>query len=155
MLIRNRPLLISPAPGETMPIDFATLELTPKPNQYLVCPPAVCAKAQTVHREAPIYPASVAELISAFLGVVGKQERVSAGPSDLATYQFDFVQRSAIMRYPDTISVRFMPVDADHTTLAIYSRSHYGYSDMGVNKARIDLWLDQLGQALAARGPIG
>ncbi len=134
-----------------MPIDFATLELTPKPNQYLVCPPAVCLKAQTVHREAPTYPASVAELVSAFLGVVGKQDRVSPGPSDLASYQFDFVQRSAIMRYPDTISVKFMPIDAEHTTLAIYSRSHYGYSDMGVNKARIDSWLDQLAAALGDR----
>jgi uncharacterized protein (DUF1499 family) len=134
-----------------MPLDFASLELTPKPNQYLVCPPGICAKAQTVHREPPSYPATVAQVIDAFLSVVAKQARVTPGPADLAGYQFDFVQRSAIMRYPDTITVKFLPVDSDHTTLAIYSRSHYGYSDMGVNKARIDSWLDQLELELASK----
>lgn len=138
-----------------MPIDFAALELGPKPNQYLVCPAAFCAKAQTVHREAPVYPVTVAALKDAFLDVVAAQPRVSPGPVDTTNLQFQFVQRTALLRFPDTVDVRFIPLGEDKATLAIYSRSKYGYSDMGVNKRRIDNWLDALDRELAAKRPAG
>jgi len=136
-----------------MPLDFAVLELTPKPNQYLVCPPGICAKAQTVHREAPVYPATVDKVVEAFMGILAKQPRITAGPVDTALRQYEIVQRSAIFRFPDTVTIRFIPLDGDRTTVAIYSRSHYGYSDMGVNKKRIDTWLDALEREVATAAP--
>ena len=48
------------------------------------------------------------------------------------------------MRYPDSITVRFLPLEEGRSTLAIYSRSHYGRSDFGVNKERVDGWLASL-----------
>jgi uncharacterized protein (DUF1499 family) len=59
--------------------------------------------------------------------------------------QYDYIQRTELMRYPDSITVRFIPLADGQSTLAIYSRSHYGRSDFGVNQARIRAWLAALG----------
>jgi len=55
--------------------------------------------------------------------------------------QYDYIQRTALMRYPDSITVRFIALGSNRSTLGIYSRSHYGKSDLGVNEARIRAWL--------------
>lgn len=55
------------------------------------------------------------------------------------------VQRSALMGYPDAITIMTYPIDHsdDHPTssVAIYSRSRYGNSDRGINRARVQRWL--------------
>jgi uncharacterized protein (DUF1499 family) len=53
------------------------------------------------------------------------------------------------MDFPDSITVRFIPLTPDSATLAIYSRSHYGRNDFGVNEARIRAWLTALERALS------
>ena len=55
----------------------------------------------------------------------------------MATY----VQRSAWMRFPDYISVRALPAGDKRATLAVFSRSRYGASDLGVNAKRVSAWL--------------
>lgn len=124
-------------------MDFSALVLHEKPNQYLVCNEDLCPKA-AAHREAPVYDVPAAALREAWAKVVAQQPRVTHLESDDAQLADEYVQRSAIMRYPDFVSVRFVPLDSEKSTLAIYSRSKYGYSDLGVNKKRIDSWLDQL-----------
>jgi len=62
----------------------------------------------------------------------------------LCETQARFVQYSRLMRFPDTIDVEVFPVGTDQSTLAIYSRSLVGYSDLGVNRARIARWLAAL-----------
>lgn len=124
-------------------VDFAALVLADSPNQYLVCPAELCQQAEA-HRDSPVYDISAQALKEQWMRMVDKQPRVSAANADDAAMQYDFVQRSALMRFPDTITVRFIPMGEDQSTLAIYSRSKYGYSDLGVNKERIDHWLDQL-----------
>jgi len=129
-------------------LDFAALELGPKPNQYLVCAADVCPKAQA-HREAPVYDVPAEKLRAAFLKVALEQKRTKL--LEEAGFQIELVQRSALMRFPDYISVRFLPVSDSQSSLAIYSRSQYGYSDLGVNKKRIDNWLELLEAELSAQ----
>jgi len=60
--------------------------------------------------------------------------------------RFDLVQRSALFRFPDTVSIEVIPLGDSRSTLAIYSRSTYGYSDLGVNRKRIERWLARLAE---------
>ena len=61
-----------------------------------------------------------------------------------AERQAHFVARSAVFNFPDLITAQVSEAGADHSTLVLYSRSVYGYSDLGVNRRRLDDWLAAL-----------
>lgn len=68
-------------------------------------------------------------------------ERLAGKPEDLfATY----VQRSKTVHFPDYISVKFIDLGDGRSTIAVFSRSRYGKSDLGVNKLRVTNWLASL-----------
>ena len=69
------------------------------------------------------------------------QQRVSHTLSDEAGLYDDFVVRSALFGFPDLVSIKFLDVKAGKSTFALYSRSVYGRSDLGVNRARTLAWL--------------
>ena len=60
--------------------------------------------------------------------------------------QLVFVQRSQFLGFPDTIWIQGVSVDFG-ASLIIYSRSNYGYWDLGVNRERIRTWLEKLEKA--------
>jgi uncharacterized protein (DUF1499 family) len=86
----------------------------------------------------------VATLRERWLAMIARQPRVQQVAVDADQGQYDFIQRSRLLRFPDTITVRFIPRSATQSTLAIYSRSHYGSSDLGVNRRRVTAWLAAL-----------
>lgn len=139
---RERALEFMFGPMDNSPIDFATLTLTEKPNQFLVCPANFCSADPMV--EIGDFPLSVAELQARWQAVIAEAPRVELIAKDEAEQQYDYVQRSDLMRFPDTITVKFISLGEGRSTLAIYSRSHYGYSDLGANQARIEGWLSAL-----------
>lgn len=51
-----------------------------------------------------------------------------------------YITRSKWMGFPDYTTVQL--VDGD---IELYARLRFGRSDLGVNKARVDAWLDDLG----------
>jgi uncharacterized protein (DUF1499 family) len=59
------------------------------------------------------------------------------------------VVRSALMNYPDIVIAEAAAVEGG-TGLWLYSRSLIGWSDMGVNRARVMAWLEALEVALRA-----
>lgn len=128
--------------GEVPVVDFASLERRPTPNQYLLCPTGMCS-AET-DGAAPVFNLSTAKLQAAWDELISEQSRVQVLRRDITNKQIDYVQRSRLLRFPDLITVRFVPVDDTHATLAIYSRSLYGKGDMGVNRARVEEWLAKL-----------
>lgn len=132
--------------GTVPVIDFTTLERADTPNQYLACPNEVCSAF--IDDLPPVYAASVAEVRSAWEALMKSEPRVREKRRDLTGVQIDYVQRSRLLRFPDLITVRFIAIDANRTTLAIYSRSIYGQGDMGVNKARIRGWIGRLNNVL-------
>lgn len=143
---RERMLEIVLGPVTYTPIEFRTLARGPRPNQYLVCPADLCtAKADAT---SPVYDVTSDALKKAWLALMAEQPRITnAGISPDAS-QYDFIQRTQLIRFPDTITVKFIALSTDRSTLAIYSRSHYGYSDWGVNRERIEGWLKSLNQRL-------
>lgn len=139
---RERALEFMFGPMDNSPINFASLTLTEKPNQFLVCPANFCSAEPML--EISDFPVSVAELRARWQAVIAQAPRVELIAQDEAEQQYDYMQRSDLMRFPDTITVKFISLGESRSTLAIYSRSHYGYSDLGANQARIEGWLSAL-----------
>ncbi|MBI1356321.1 MAG: DUF1499 domain-containing protein [Acidobacteria bacterium] len=122
------------------PVDFETLQLKSTPNQFLVAPQGLCRNAKP-HLEAPVFDIPVVALRERWMQRIPQQPRVTELTADPRREQYDFEQRSALVGFPDTITVRFLPAGEGRSTLAIYSRSHYGKADFGVNEKRIRAWL--------------
>lgn len=128
--------------GDVPVIDFATLPRGPDPNQYLLCPKGMC-EAQT-DGEAPVFGVPAEQLRAAWEEMLAEQPRLQALRRDVTNIQIDYVQRTRLLRFPDLITVRFVPIDETHATVAIYSRSVWGKNDMGVNRRRVEEWLARL-----------
>ncbi|MFC7689308.1 DUF1499 domain-containing protein [Paeniroseomonas aquatica] len=61
--------------------------------------------------------------------------------------QAQWVERSALVNYPDIIAAEVVPLPGG-AGLYLYSRSLLGWSDLGVNRRRVDRWLAALEAAL-------
>jgi Protein of unknown function (DUF1499) len=130
------------AVGEVPEVDFRSLERPPTPNQYLLCPQDLCTTR--ADGAAPMFDLSAERLQGLWELMIADEPRVQELGRDIATRQVDYVQRSKLLRFPDLITVRFISLGEEQSTLAIYSRSIYGKGDMGVNRARILDWLTKL-----------
>lgn len=133
------------AVGPVTPVNFPELKLGDRPNQYLVCPENFCASPP--HRVSPVFDIPLVDLAVRLQGLTVKEPGLSMLGSDAATGQTDFLQRTPLLRFPDLITVRLIALDSGRSTLALYSRSIYGHSDLGANQARIDHWITALQQA--------
>jgi len=129
-------------PGDA-PLDDPT-SVTPsgKPNRFLLCPEAVCAAP--ADRVSPTFQVPREQLEQAWLALMGAQPRVELLAQDAARHLYLFRQRSAVLGFPDLISVRFLDAGGGASTLAVYSRSVYGTYDFGVNRRRVEDWIGQL-----------
>jgi len=112
------------------------------PNTYYVATQSMVEA--NVDREAPVYAAPAEVMAAAFEQYVLTQPNVLLLAGSAEEGWMTFVQRTPVLRVPDYISVKFINFEDRGSTLAIYSRSRFGYGDMGVNKARVDLWLQSL-----------
>jgi uncharacterized protein (DUF1499 family) len=124
------------------PVNFERLRLRGSPNDALICPEKACPLVENAAR-APILSIAAAQLQSQIIRYV--LDAPNAAPlkgSD--ENRLRYVQYSRWLRFPDIVDIEIVPIDGDHATLAVYSRSVFGYGDMGVNKARINQLLDKL-----------
>jgi uncharacterized protein (DUF1499 family) len=64
--------------------------------------------------------------------------------------QAQWVERSALMNYPDIIAAELVPGPGG-AGLFLYSRSLFGWSDLGANRRRVERWLAALDAALRRR----
>ena len=131
--------------------DVATWHVDPlsapkpsSPNSYRVGPDGTTEPDAA----APEFSIDAAALGAAFDTVAMNEnavERLAGSPGEgWATY----VQRSTLFGFPDYISVRFIDLDNGGSTLAVFSRSRLGQSDLGVNKKRVEDWLSKLTAAI-------
>jgi len=111
------------------------------PNDYLVLPQGMNAPADRTMAPVQVPALDLMSRFDAIALAAPRVERIAGGPQLLfATY----VQRSAVFGFPDYISVRAVEGE-DGAALAIWSRARFGYSDLGVNRKRVEDWLAQLG----------
>jgi len=132
--------------------DFAHLDLGARSNVFLLCPkdPPLCSA--TPDAESPVFPIGAARLRDRWLEMVASEPRVRLVELDPAHLRLVLIQHSAIFSFPDIITVVFLPIGEDRSTLAVLSRSRYGHSDFGANAARVRKWLQKLE---ASTGTVG
>lgn len=138
-------------PADLGPVDFTAITRSATQNDALICPSDFCGKT-LADRVAPIFNAPVARLRDAVRVIEVNDPDVFSLARDEAKVQDRYLARTKLMRFPDTISVRFIDLGNGHSTLALYSRSQIGRSDFGVNKARLDDWIKQLREKLPVAG---
>ncbi len=121
-------------------VDPLTAPVPRTPNGWRVGP----AGTPGADAVAPVYRADAATLARTLDEMAQRQartERIAGRPDEL---WMSYVQRSEVLRFPDYIAVRAIALGPDRATLAIFSRARYGYSDLGVNRARVEAWLAAL-----------
>jgi len=126
------------------PIDFKTLRLKETPNQFLMCPDNYCHA--TPDAKSPVWNEPVAGLTQRWNGFINSMPDTYLLESDEAAQLYTYRVRTPLLRFPDDVTVQFVAVDEGHSSLAIYSRSNYGYSDLGMNRRRIEDWVSRLKQ---------
>jgi uncharacterized protein (DUF1499 family) len=123
-------------------VDPFAAERSGKPNDYLVAPEGTTA-ADPDRTLEPLDepPQSVMERLHAIATGEPRTEVVAGSPQE---GHVTYVQRSLVFGFPDYISVRAMETEGG-TALAVFSRARFGHSDLGVNRERVERWLEALG----------
>ncbi|MBB3898990.1 DUF1499 domain-containing protein [Roseococcus suduntuyensis] len=124
------------------PLDFDTLVPPRSPNACLAAP----AGHPWAQLTTPPYTTPPEALFDALLEVAAAEPRTTRRAMPDAGLRAQWVQRSAMANFPDLIHAEVRPASAG-SVLRLYSHSLLGWSDMGVNRARMSRWL----AALAAR----
>ena len=131
---------------EIVPLDPLSAGRTDRPNDFLVCPAGFCDGADAT---AAAYPVTQHRLFEAWLGVVRQAPRTRLVAADSDEYLIHAEQRSLIFRFVDTVLVRIVET-SEGSSFVAYSRSEMGYSDLGVNRDRLDRWIAALDEDVMA-----
>ena len=138
------------APGEAVSIAELHSPL-PKPG-FLFCPPGYCPATKAV--ASPVFPLPWERLRDYWTEVISGEKRVETIVADPDDRRFVYIQHSPTFRFPDIITVEFVQLGPDRSSIAIYSRSRYGHYDFGKNRKRVGKWLAMLEKmAQPAIGP--
>jgi hypothetical protein len=109
-------------------------------NDYRVLPPGMTGADE----QSPVFAIPAEELEMRLDAIILAEPRTGRLAGDPLAAWATYMQRSFFVGYPDYISVRAIDLGEGRSALAIFSRSRYGYSDWGVNRARVRRWLDAL-----------
>jgi len=127
---------------EVWHVDPLTALQTVKPHSFRMAPPGLTT--EVVDLPSPVYSANPTLMAKAFDDFVlsqSKTTRIAGSPEE---GWMTYVQKSQRWGFPDYISVKFIDLNGGKSTIAIYSRSRFGHSDMGVNEARVRRWVSTL-----------
>jgi uncharacterized protein (DUF1499 family) len=127
------------------PLEFASLVLPRSPNTCLAAP---AWHPGFKHLETPLYPVSPARLFAALRQVVAPMPRTTLMAAWEERFQAQWVERSAVANFPDIIVAQAVAGPEGGAGLFLYSHSLFGYSDLGVNRSRVDRWLAAIAPAV-------
>lgn len=119
---------------------FETLVRRTAPNDALVCPPGFCPNA-VADAAPPVFDLPVAELRRRLRERLASEPLLVRSADYPDAFEERYVARTRILRFPDTVDVRYIELTRTQSTLALYSRSQIGRYDWGVNRARLDRWI--------------
>jgi uncharacterized protein (DUF1499 family) len=124
---------LAPSDPGVWHVDVAMVEKPARPNSWLMRDggdgPAVIL---------PLPPDQAMARLRA-IALAWPRTEVLADDTTRAT----FVTRTAIMGWPDYTTVQVDPAPGG-SAVTIFARARFGYSDMGVNRARVEAWVAAL-----------
>jgi len=123
-------------------IDFAARNSDGRTNVFAACPPGYCTPPGDL--ESPILAMDWERLRDAWFEVIAAEPRVRLVAWDAQRRRATYIARSVVFLFPDVVTVEFVTVGANRSSLLIDSRSRYGRGDMGVNRHRVVGWLAAL-----------
>jgi uncharacterized protein (DUF1499 family) len=125
------------APSEA--VSIAELHSPLAEPGFLFCPPRYCAAAEAT--ASPVFPMPWERLREYWTEVISGEKRVETIAADPDERRFVYIQHSPTFRFPDIITVEFVQLAPNRSSIAIYSRSRYGHYDFGKNRKRVGKWL--------------
>ena len=127
-----------------VPMDMTRIERPTTPNTFLAGPAGMRPAPDTVTEPWALPAAALYEKARALFAGQKRTYVAAAFPDRL---QVHYVVRSALLNFPDLVTVQVNANGTDRSTLVIWSRSVYGRSDFGVNRDRTNAWLAALRQS--------
>ncbi|SRR5271166_5393889 len=109
---------------------------------FLACPPHYC-RARTGMLP-PTFAVGWRQLSALWVAMLAAKPRVVTVSTELEGRRLIHIDHSPVFRFPDIITVEFVPLGPETSTLAVFSRSRYGRSDFGQNRKRVESWLGEL-----------
>jgi uncharacterized protein (DUF1499 family) len=122
---------------------FIPDDLPSSPNWALACPPG--EERPACDLTAPIYDATPQELAARALDLWLAEPRTALLDGAPEAGRLALEQRSALFKFQDIIIAEFIGLDEGRASFTLYSYSVTGYWDLGVNRRRVDRWIELLG----------
>lgn len=138
------PIGLSEAGEELM--DWGYLAPPDQPNNWLLGPDT----EQFLYRDelSPMINIPAARLADTWVEILRDQPRTEIVAMGKDGKRIEAIQRSLVFGFVDRISSQVFQISDQQSTIAIYSRATSGYWDLGVNRRRVQSWLQLLEQRL-------
>lgn len=130
---------------QTLVTSLAELEPAPERCGFRLTPPQAPDKG---HGASPTFDIPGDELWRIWLVVAARQPRTELLAQNAEDRRSVHVQRSRVFRYPDFVRAEIINIEPRGSSIAIDSRSRFGYYDFGVNRRRVQAWIALLAQAV-------
>ncbi|MEL6861705.1 MAG: DUF1499 domain-containing protein [Pseudomonadota bacterium] len=118
-------------------INFKSVKRPPKPNTCLAAPDNFTLASEADFAP-PVFEMSADDLFGKLSAIVEAERSWSKLETDAGQRKLKFVATTGLLRFKDDVDVEIVPLESGQSTLAIYSRSRVGYSDLGTNRKRVN-----------------
>lgn len=127
-------------------IEFPTLKRPARPNNCLVAPDGFAGMVK-VDETAPVFEKPPKQVFNIVMDLVLERIDWRLRASDPDTLRISFIAVTPLMKFKDDVYVQAVPVNdgTDRSSVAIYSGSRIGYSDLGTNAKRVQELLELIG----------
>jgi uncharacterized protein (DUF1499 family) len=132
-------------------VNFAARGSAGRINVFATCPDGFCTPAGDL--ASPVFALPWERLRDAWREIMAAQQNVVLVASERDATRLVYIQRSPFFRFPDIVTVEFVPLGAQRSSIAIDSRSRYGRGDFGVNRRRVTDWMALLEQMIGKAQP--
>jgi uncharacterized protein (DUF1499 family) len=93
----------------------------------------------------PIFSLPVARLVQLWTQMM-TEPRIVIVTDQPQQHRLVIIQHTPLLRFPDIVTVEFVAIDDNRSSLAVYSRARYGSGDFGTNRRRVLAWLGRIEQ---------